>query len=70
MPISKKSAPIAGMIFLGFAYLAFAQVQEEKQPSDGGQTIRVQVDMVSLPVVVTGRNGEYITDLKRKFPDL
>ncbi|HYK91666.1 MAG TPA: VWA domain-containing protein [Acidobacteriota bacterium] len=32
----------------------------------GDQSIRVQVEMVSLPVVVTTREGRYITDLKKE----
>jgi Ca-activated chloride channel family protein len=37
----------------------------EQKPADD-QTIRVSVDMVSLPVVVTTRDGKRVTDLKKE----
>lgn len=61
-----KSALAAGMIFLCLVCLKTAQAQREEKQAGDSPTIRVQVDMVSLPVVVTGRNGEYITDLKKE----
>ncbi len=41
------------------------QQQTKKLPEDS-QTIRVNVEMVSLPVVVTNQDGRRITDLKRE----
>ena len=38
--------------------------KKEKQESEG--TIKVRVDMVSLPVVVTNRAGHHITDLEKE----
>jgi Ca-activated chloride channel family protein len=61
-----KSVFATGLIFLCFVCLMALQAQSEEKLDDDSQTIKVQVDMVSLPVVVTGRNGEYITDLKRE----
>ncbi len=66
MRFSSKSALGTGVILLCFACLIFAQVPSEETPADDGSIIRVQVEMVSLPVVVTGRNGEYITDLAKE----
>jgi Ca-activated chloride channel family protein len=66
MPFSAKCLPIAAMAFLCLTYLASAETQKEDKPADNGHTIRAQVEMVSLPVVVTGRHGEYITDLKKE----
>ena len=62
---SARSALAAAMALLCAAYLTAMQGQTDKKPADDGATIRAQVDMVSLPVVVTGRNGEYVTDLKK-----
>jgi VWFA-related protein len=39
--------------------------KSEKKPGED-QTIRVEVDMVSLPVVVTDKNGRRITDLPKE----
>jgi len=66
MSFSAKSGLATAIILLCVAFMSAAQAQKEKRPADDGQTIRVQVEMVSLPVVVTGRNGEYITDLKKE----
>ncbi len=45
--------------------LLFSGFPAEQQPK-GGQVIRVSVDMVSLPVVVTTKDGRRITDLKKE----
>lgn len=66
MPFSAKSALATGMMLLCSAYMAGMQAKKSEKPVDDGQTIRVQVEMVSLPVVVTGRDGQYITDLKKE----
>lgn len=42
-----------------------AEQKPEKRPVDD-QTIRLAVEMVSLPVVVTNRTGQRITDLKQE----
>jgi VWFA-related protein len=47
------------LIFAGFP-------AEQKKQAEEGQTIRVEVEMVSLPVVVTTRDGRRITDLARE----
>jgi Ca-activated chloride channel homolog len=39
--------------------------QKKKEPADQG-AIRVEVDMVSLPVVVTTREGKRVTDLEKQ----
>jgi hypothetical protein len=45
--------------------LLFSGFSAAQKPKDE-QTIRVSVDMVSLPVVVTNREGKRITDLKKE----
>ena len=66
MAFSAKSLLITAMASLCFAYPVSAETQREEKPADDDQTIRAQVEMVSLAVVVTGRNGEYVTDLKKE----
>jgi Ca-activated chloride channel family protein len=56
VPFSAKSAALAATLLLCGSLL----------PAAGGQAIRVQVEMVSLPVVVISRDGGYIKDLKRE----
>lgn len=54
------------------AWLCFAGLsssfglQDEDQNAAALKQFRIQVDMVSLPVVVTSGKGEYITNLKRE----
>jgi len=45
--------------------LLFSGFSAEQKPNDD-QVIRVGVDMVSLPVVVTTRDGRRVTDLKKE----
>jgi Ca-activated chloride channel family protein len=59
---------ILALLGLG-SILCFSGFREEKRPakeSGEDQTIRLEVDMVSLPVVVTDREGKRITDLKKE----
>lgn len=57
---------ILGMLCIAPLF-AFSSGQDQKKPAkvDDGQTIRVAVEMVSLPVVVTTKDGRRITDLQR-----
>ena len=49
------------------AALALAPAQEKgKKKADDGTQIRVAVEMVSLPVVVSTRDGKLVTDLEKK----
>jgi Ca-activated chloride channel family protein len=50
--------PLLACIWFGFGQ------DQTKKP--GGQTIQVQVEMVSLPVVVTTRDGRRVTDLQKE----
>ena len=59
--------------FKGFLLAAILAAAVSGPPASGqkkkdgdGQTIRVAVEMVSLPVVVTDRTGHRITDLKKE----
>jgi VWFA-related protein len=47
------------LIWLGFG-------QDAKQPQKNGQSIQVHVEMVSLPVVVSDRDGRRVRDLKKE----
>ena len=65
---SPLKLPVA-LAVLGIAPLfAFSSWQGKRAQTkaDDNQTIRVAVEMVSLPVVVTTRDGKRITDLKRE----
>jgi len=55
------SLSILGRVF-GFPA---SQSPKQKKPADSGQTIRVQVEMVSLPVVAITREGKRVTDLAK-----
>ncbi len=57
----------AGLSCLG-SLLCFASGQGSKAQKSArdDQTIKVAVEMVSLPVVVTDRSGKRITDLKKE----
>jgi Ca-activated chloride channel family protein len=54
---------IAGCLAASIA--ASPAPQQQKKAKDD-QTIRIAVEMVSLPVVVTTRDGQRITDLKKE----
>jgi Ca-activated chloride channel family protein len=55
------------VIFPILTFLVLAALYAEQKPRSGDQgiTIRANVDMVSLPVVVTNRTGRRITDLTK-----
>ena len=55
-------APLGGMILGGLLLVAPGEAQKKKEP-DQDTRIRVNVEMVSLPVVVTTREGKRVTDL-------
>ncbi len=48
------------------ALLALPYSRGQKQDPAGSQAIQVQVEMVSLPVVVTTRDGRRVTDLQKE----
>lgn len=67
MRISIKSITMTGMLLLCPAiYLAAQNAPEEPMPAGGRKPIRVQVNMVSFPVVATSQDGSYAKDLKRE----
>jgi Ca-activated chloride channel family protein len=53
------------IFMIGITTLFFSGFSAEQKPKDD-QVIRVSVDMVSLPVVVTTREGKRITDLQKE----
>ncbi len=64
----KKILLLTGLIF-GGSLCSFSWRQDSKSKGkkpDDQSTIRVAVEMVSLPVVVTTREGKRITDLKKE----
>jgi Ca-activated chloride channel family protein len=65
MTITKRYLPLCAFLLMAIpGWFGFGQNPKQKQP--GNQTIQVQVDMVSLPVVVTTRDGRRITDLQKE----
>jgi Ca-activated chloride channel homolog len=58
-------ALVTALLVLGsLSGFAGGQAPGSKTPEKGGQTFRVQVEMVSLPVVVTDREGYHAKNLK------
>jgi Ca-activated chloride channel family protein len=63
MFFTKRNSLLLALPLLGvIAWYGFGQTQK---PADG-QTIQVQVEMVSLPVVVSDRNGRRVADLQKE----
>jgi len=62
----RKRIPIAFCLCCGLLFSGFPAEQKSGKQSEEDQTIRVQVEMVSLPVVVTTREGRRITDLQQE----
>jgi VWFA-related protein len=62
--------PLKKLLFLGLSFIAlfsvFPEERKKEQKPGEDRTIRVEVDMVSLPVVVTDRMGRRITDLRKE----
>ncbi len=63
---AKLARIVVALSLCGFLYPAADQTKEVTGSGDAGQAIRVQVEMVSLPVVVTSRDGSHIKDLKKE----
>ncbi len=61
---NKKFMMAVGSILVTLLSLHFL-AQGSQQPQSGGQTIRLNVEMVSLPVVVTDRQGVRVLDLQK-----
>ncbi len=67
LPQKRLTPLIALAIFSTLCALSFGQGKKPaKKAADDNQTIRVNVEVVSLPVVVTTREGKRITDLKKE----
>jgi Ca-activated chloride channel homolog len=56
---------VSGFLLCSLCLLA-QQAPQSAKPANEGPTFRVQVDMVSLPVVVTANDGSHIKDLKKE----
>jgi Ca-activated chloride channel family protein len=62
-----KSVPcLAALSLCAFLCVANGRAQKETGPAGAGQAIQVQVEMVSLPVVVTDQAGNHVRDLKKE----
>ncbi len=61
----KPASLTAFILLIAGAYL-MADPLPQTRDSAGNQAIRIQVGMVSLPVVVTNSRGEYVTDLEKE----
>lgn len=55
--MSTKLAGLLGLVFFSQCFFAFSQEKEKEDP------IKVETALVSVPVVVSDRNGRYIPDL-------
>ncbi|MBN2319837.1 MAG: VWA domain-containing protein [Acidobacteria bacterium] len=66
MNTTAKYAIIAGLFSLAAGFGVMADPPPQAVPPGGGKPIKVQVEMISLPVVVTTGRGEYVTDLKKE----
>jgi Ca-activated chloride channel family protein len=65
MRIAKQTLRFSGLLsLLVLGLMGYSQDQKPKQTKD--QTFSVQVDMVSLPVVVMTRDGRRVTDLHKE----
>jgi Ca-activated chloride channel homolog len=64
--INRFITAIAVFSLCSFICLSAQQAPQTTKPAREGPTIRVQVDMVSLPVVVTAHDGRHIKDLKKE----
>lgn len=60
--VPSSTVATVGCLFLAISLSAAPQQKKTK----GDQTIRIAVEMVSLPVVVTTRDGHRVTDLKKE----
>ena len=62
---AKSAYCLAAFSLCAFLCVASGRSQKETEPTGGAQAIQVQVEMVSLPVVVTDPAGNHIRDLKK-----
>jgi len=65
MSDSRWMAAISGAVLAGLITVAAAYQAQPQRPADN-QAIRVEVEMVSLPVVVTTPEGERVMDLRKE----
>ena len=63
---AKSAYCLAAVSLCAFLCVADGSAQKETEPAGAAQAIRVQVEMVSLPVVVTDQAGNHIRDLKKE----
>ncbi len=66
MPPQKKLRAVLFLtVVAGLFASSFGQGKKSQKKPEDNQTIRVDVEMVSLPVVVTTKEGKRITDLEK-----
>ncbi len=63
---AKFASCLAVSVFCAYVCIGDGKAQKETAPAGADQAIRVQVEMVSFPVVVTDQAGNHIRDLKRE----
>src|ERR1019366_4078312 len=63
--VRMKLYVLGGCLLLGSLAVTKANQLSGQQKPDSRQSIQVEVDMVSLPVVVTTRDGRRVTNLTR-----
>ena len=63
---AKSAFRIAAATSCALLCIAAMSAQKRPEPADAAQAIRVQVEMTSIPVVVTDRNGNHVRDLKKE----
>ncbi len=61
----KTSMKLRWLIFIGFAVAVFS-IQLSAQEKVADEVIKVSTSLVSVPVIVTDRQGRYIPDIKRE----
>ncbi len=63
---AKSTLLLGGFVLCVLLSPAAPQEQKDAKPADNNGAIRVQVEMVSLPVVVIARDGSHIKDLRKE----
>ncbi len=62
----KFASCLAAFVFCAYLSIGDGRAQKKTAPVGAGQAIRVQVEMVSFPVVVTDQAGNHVRDLKKE----
>jgi Ca-activated chloride channel homolog len=63
---AKSTAALGMFLLCAFVFVSAGDAQKEAETVSGDQAFKVQVDLVSLSVVVTDLNGNHVRDLKKE----